>query len=119
MGHAVNDNSLAEYDVRLAQLAKRVEVLGRRAATIESESGSIVGVDLETARAGLRLAASVIAEAQKISGEVCIQLGSMSERLNEIATILDRLVIASAAREDFETDFEMTGEHRAAPVRLH
>lgn len=115
----MNDNFLADYDVRLVQLAERIAVLGRRAATIESEPGSIVNTDLETARAGLRLAASVIAEALKISGEVCIQLGSMSERLNEIATILDREITARASRRNSENGVELAAETRTTPVRLH
>ena len=119
MGHALNDDFLADYGVRLERLAKRVDALGRRAGTVESEPGTVLSPDLESARAGLRLAASVISEARKISGEVCIQLGSMSERLNEIAAILDRSIRASRAGEDSEAGVARLTRAHVAPVRLH
>lgn len=90
MNHARNGRFSEIYEDRLADLADRAEALRRLASTITVEAGTVAAGNLASARADLRLAIWTIAEAQQISEAVCIQLGSMSDRLGRIALMLDR-----------------------------
>lgn len=117
-----NDNFAQDYEDGLVQLADRAEALRQFAVAMTVQPGAAGALVLATALADLRIAVRTIAQAQEVSEAVCIQLGTMSDRLGRIAVLLGRELSAGRVGAIGRLpliDFGIVQQGRRAAVTLH